>query len=247
MAPGLVGQTVERARDLQRMQSSAAASQAVAANCGYIPIPQLSRDRRSQQDGLGVVKRAGYGRAMTLESWANAQAEELLAPLGDRWIHVQGVADKTRRVATVLPGQDRDLLVAAAYVHDIGYAASLSRLGFHPLDGARFLRAHGQERLACLVAHHSGARFEAEERGLVEELAAFPVEDGPVMDALTFADMTIGPAGQPMTLDERISEIRDRYPQDDPVHRAIVRARPLLQAIIDRTQQRLDGGLAQPM
>jgi hypothetical protein len=50
-----------------------------------------------------------------------------------------------------------------------------------------------------------------------------------------------------MTLDERISEIRDRYPQDDPVHRAIVRARPLLQAAIDRTQQRLDGGLAQPM
>jgi hypothetical protein len=42
---------------------------------------------------------------------------------------------------------------------------------------ARFLRAQGQERLACLVAHHSGARLEAEERGLVEELAAFPVED----------------------------------------------------------------------
>jgi hypothetical protein len=59
--------------------------------------------------------------------------------------------------------------------------------------------------------------------------------------------MTTGPAGQPMTLDERISEIRDRYPQDDPVHRAIVRARPLLQAAIDRTQQRLAGGLAQPM
>jgi hypothetical protein len=32
------------------------------------------------------------------------------------------------------------------------------------------------------------------DRGLVEALAAFPVEDGPVMDALTFADMTTRPA-----------------------------------------------------
>ena len=184
---------------------------------------------------------------MTLEPWAKAQAERLIAPLGDRWTHVQAVADKARSLAVVLSAEDADLLVAAAHLHDVGYAPALNRLGFHAVDGARFLRAQGQERLARLVAHHSGARFEAEERGLVEELAAFPVEDGPVMDALTFADMTIGPAGQPMTLDERISEIRDRYPQDDPVHRAIVRARPLLQAVIDRTQQRLDGGLAQPM
>jgi HD domain len=184
---------------------------------------------------------------MTLEEWARAQAEQLMAPMGDRWLHVQAVARKAARVAILLLANDSETLLAAAFLHDIGYAPSLNWRGFHPVDGARFLRAQGRERLACLVAHHSGARFEAEERGLVEELAAFPVEDGPVMDALTFADMTIGPAGQPMTLDERISEIRDRYPQDDPVHRAIVRARPLLQAAIDRTQQRLDRGLAQPM
>jgi hypothetical protein len=132
-------------------------------------------------------------------------------------------------------------------VHDVGYAPSLSRLVFHAVDGARFLRAQGQERLARLVAHHSGARFEAEERDLVEELAAFPIEDGPVMDALTFADMTTGPAGQPMTLEQRIEEVQRRYPPDDPVHRAIVRAQPLLQAAIDRTRQRLDNRLGQPM
>jgi hypothetical protein len=73
----------------------------------------------------------------------------------------------------------------------------LNRLGFHPVDGAYYLRAHGKERLACLVAHHSGACIEAEERDLVNELAAFPVEDGPVMDAHTIVDMTTGPAGQP--------------------------------------------------
>jgi hypothetical protein len=184
---------------------------------------------------------------MTLEPWAKAQAEDLIAPLGDRWTHVEAVTDKARRVATVLPAEDADLLVAAALLHDVGYAPSLNRLGFHAVDGARFLRRQGHERLACLVAHHSGARFEAEERGLVEELSAFPIQDGQIMDALTFADMTTGPAGQPMTLDERIGEAQRRYPPDDPVHRAIVRARPELQAAIDRTLHQLDGRPGQPM
>jgi HD superfamily phosphodiesterase len=85
---------------------------------------------------------------MTLQPWAKAQAERLIAPLGDRWAHVQAVADKARRVAAVLPAEDADLLVAAAFLHDVGYAPSLDRLGFHSVDGARFLRAQGQERLA---------------------------------------------------------------------------------------------------
>ena len=72
--------------------------------------------------------------------------------------------------------------------------------------------------------HHAGARFEAEERGLVDELAAFPVQEGPIMDALVYADMTTGPAGQPMSLDQRVDEVLRRYPAGDPVHRAIVRA-----------------------
>jgi HD domain-containing protein len=176
---------------------------------------------------------------MALEPWAKSQAEDLMVPLGDRWLHVQAVADEARRVGLVLADEDRDVLVAAAYLHDIGYAPSLNRLGFHPVDGARFLRTHGQERLARLVAHHSGARFEAEERGLLDELAAFPVENGPVLDALTFADMTTGPAGEIMTLQERVGEILRRYPHDDPVHRAIRRAQPPLQAAVDRTLRRL--------
>jgi hypothetical protein len=187
---------------------------------------------------------------MALEPWAKSQAEDLMAPLGDRWLHVQAVAGEARRVGLALADlvdEDRDVLVAAAYLHDIGYAPSLNRLGFHPVDGARFLRDHGHERLACLVAYHSGARFEAEERGLLDELAAFPVEDGPVLDALTFADMTIGPAGEAMTLQERIGEILGRYPPDDPVHRAIRRAHPLLQAAVDRTLDRLGGESGQPM
>jgi hypothetical protein len=187
---------------------------------------------------------------MALEPWAKSQAEDLMGPLGDRWLHVQAVADQARRVGLALADlvyEDRDVLVAAAYLHDIGYAPSLNRLGFHPVDGARFLRQQGHERLACLVAHHSGARFEAEERGLLQELDAFPVEDGLVPDALTFADMITGPAGEAVTSEERVGEILRRYPPDDPVHRAIRRAHPMLQATVDRTLRRLGSEPGQPM
>lgn len=86
-----------------------------------------------------------------------------------------------------------------------------------------------------MVARHTRARFEAEKCGLVRELAAFLVEDGPFMDALIFVDMTTEPAG---TLNEPIEEVQRRYPADDLVYRAIVRARPLLESAIDRTNIR---------
>ena len=74
-------------------------------------------------------------------------------------------------------GKDADLVEAAAWLHDIGYSPDLVGTGFHPLDGARYLRdAWRASPLLCrLVANHTGALIEAEERGLAEELAAeFP-------------------------------------------------------------------------
>jgi hypothetical protein len=109
------------------------------------------------------------------------------------------------------------------------------------------VRQQGQERLASLVAYHSGARFEAEERGLVDALAEFAPEDGPVLDALTYADMTTGPAGQRVDLEERIAEILERYPPDDPVHRAVRRSHPILREAVERTRARLADVADQPM
>jgi hypothetical protein len=63
------------------------------------------------------------------------------------------------------------VLVAAACLHDLGYAPALIETGFHGLDGARHLRALGYERLAGLVAYHSGARGEAEVITYEERLA----------------------------------------------------------------------------
>jgi hypothetical protein len=60
----------------------------------------------------------------------------------------------------------------------------------------------------------------------------FPITDVDprAVAALTYCDMTTGPDGQPIDVDERIAEILDRYPPGDVVHRSISRAAPTLRA-----------------
>nr|WP_237518592.1 HDIG domain-containing metalloprotein [Streptomyces sp. SID5910] len=176
---------------------------------------------------------------------AAALAESLLPRLGKRWLHTQAVAARAQEAVAAVPDVDRGLLVAAAWLHDIGYAPELRDTGFHSLDGARHLEALGAPaRLVRLVAHHSGAVYEAEQRGLLAELAVYEREDSPVLDALVFADMTTGPAGQSFDFDARIDEILVRYEPGSEVHDAISKARPYLQGAVERTLGRLAG---QPM
>src|SRR6478672_8703342 len=63
-------------------------------------------------------------------------AETLLGDTGQRWQHTVGVARRATSVAVAVGVGDRPALVAAAWLHDIGYAESLRRCSFHPLDGA---------------------------------------------------------------------------------------------------------------
>ncbi|MFI9061479.1 HDIG domain-containing metalloprotein [Streptomyces sp. NPDC053429] len=169
-------------------------------------------------------------------------AESLLPQLGNRWLHTQAVAKRAEEAVQAVAEDEQGLLVAAAWLHDIGYAPELRQTGFHPLDGARYLQALGASpRLVCLVAHHSGAVYEAEQRGLSEELAAYEREDSPLLDALIFADMTTGPAGQSFDFDDRIDEILVRYEPGSEVHTAIATARPYLSEAVRRTLARLDG------
>ena len=98
-------------------------------------------------------------------------------------------------------GEDAELVEAAAWLHDIGYAPDLHDTGFHPLDGARYLRdVEGAEPLLCrMVAHHSCALIEAEERGLAAELVReFRPPPRDLAEALIYCDMTTGPDGQPV-------------------------------------------------
>ncbi len=167
-------------------------------------------------------------------------ARRWLAPLGDRWSHTQAVAARAVEQMQAVPLGDRELLVVAAWWHDIGYAPELAVSGFHPIDGARYLSGQGcPERLCALVAHHSAAMFEAEERGLADELSAWPREQSAVADALWMADMTTGPRGERVDYPTRLAEIRERYQPGSVVVRAMSRARPVIEAAIDRTESRL--------
>lgn len=66
---------------------------------------------------------------MSLTSWAAPNAERLLSPLGNRWRHVRQVAEQARRLVAVVPPEDRDLLVAAAYLHDVPGVGRCGALG----------------------------------------------------------------------------------------------------------------------
>lgn len=167
----------------------------------------------------------------------------LEAELPRRWAHCQGVARQAADINHAL-GDLGPVVESAAWLHDIGYAAPLAHVGFHPLDGARYLRdaALGGRSLWTLVAHHTCAIVEAEERGLDGELVTeFPIDDVPwaAVAALTYCDMTTGPDGRPLDPEQRITEILSRYGPDDVVHRSIARAAPRLRAQVAETRQKL--------
>lgn len=179
---------------------------------------------------------------MNQAHWAERLARTLLeVPLPRRWAHVQGVASQARSLAPVL-GDDADLLEAAAWLHDIGYSPDLVTTGFHPLDGARYLRDVHQAdpRLCCLVGQHSCAILEAEERGLADDLAReFPPGDLTLGDALAYCDMTTTPNGHVVSVHDRLTEITQRYGPGSIVTRFIRKASPQLISSVDRTENRL--------
>src|SRR5262245_34646670 len=173
---------------------------------------------------------------------AEALSRALLATeLARRWRHSVGVAGQAARLAAA-GGFDRDLLVDAAWLHDIGYSSQLVDTGFHPIDGARHLRRLGaDERLVNLVAHHSSARIEAGLRGvdalLTQEL---PQDMSLPHDELCFCDQTTGPDGEVLDVMERLAEIRTRYEDGHVVRQFVDLAEPELVATVRRIEATYD-------
>ncbi|MFB7194068.1 HD domain-containing protein [Streptomyces sp. NPDC056240] len=181
---------------------------------------------------------------MTVVGWAYELAESLLREsLPRRWQHSQGVAISARRLALLVEGRS-EVLEAAAVLHDVGYAPALVETGFHPLDGARHLHTFpdADDRVVRLVANHSFALLEAEERGLSVELAGeFPLLDDPLLvDALVYCDMTTTPDGERTTSEARVAEILGRYGADSVVGRFIRRAEPEIHASVARVRVMAD-------
>ena len=148
-------------------------------------------------------------------SEARELARSLLADnLPRRWDHVQGVASRAELFSH---SRQADLIKSAAYLHDIGYAAAVFDTGFHPLDGARYLRRLGcDEAVVNLVANHSGAARIAHgiERG--EQLQnEFPKVELLPHRELYFCDLTTSLDGKLVTADERLADVRFRH-QNNP-------------------------------
>jgi hypothetical protein len=174
-------------------------------------------------------------------------AYDALTDLPERWRHTVGVAERAAELTVTVGPSERDLLVAAAWLHDIGYARELYSTGFHALDGALFLDRHRWPRRLCaLVAHHSGGWFVGRAMGLDEELRRFTRELSPVSDALAYADQTVGPRGQRLPLRLRVAEAAHRHGPESPQGRVYPFRRAYLLAVAERVERRLERVLGHP-
>jgi hypothetical protein len=189
---------------------------------------------------------AAYGRQVDGPSARDLAFALLSDALPRRWRHVQAVAARAASLAWTLPDEDRAAVVDAAWLHDVGYAPELVDTGFHALDGARWLRHREIElRVVALVAYHSCAVYEAQQRGLADQLRdEFEAEQSPTADLLWYADMTTGPEGVTVAVEQRLAEVRHRYGPDDVVTRFWRRAEPILMEAVCRVERRLN--VAQP-
>ena len=182
----------------------------------------------------------------TVEAWTLA-CSTLAEDLPRRWAHSQGAGDRALEVGPVVASTSADaaLLIQAAILHDVGYSQAALETGFHALDGARYLRSLGvDDQVVNLVAHHSCAAIEAQERGLDNALAEFPMGPPALTDGLIFCDMTVSPDGLPVSVDDRIGEVLTRYGPDSVVGQFIARAEPELRAAVHRVALQLrDAGL----
>ncbi len=182
----------------------------------------------------------GHADALEFISSAESLSRELLAPLPSRMLHTEGVASAAVALARTVAVEERPVLIAAAWLHDVGYAPRLQSTGFHPLDGARHLESLGWQPAICaLVAHHSGARFVASLRELGEDLREFEFAENALTDALTVADQTSGPCGEPLTLDERMRNMLRRHGPRSLNARAHARREPYFRSAWARVATRL--------
>ena len=160
--------------------------------------------------------RPSTGSRVPTRAEAEAIARDLLGDEGTRLAHVHTAGSMAARLGVLFGADEAAMLVAAATLHDVGYSPRIAQTGFHPLDGALYLRSIGlSERLCSLVAHHSEADMLAAQQGILDLEHQFPRERSLLADALVYADMHSAPDGQMIRAEHRLADIARRRP--DPV------------------------------
>ena len=155
-----------------------------------------------------------------------------------RWAHVQGVAARACSLAPVL-GADAELLQAAAWLHDIGYAPDLAVTGLHALDGARYLRDVHHATPCCptgrpSLLRHLRSRRNADSPTSSAWSSSLPARTFQRFDLL---DMTTNPDGELVPVDRRLAEIHD-HSGPHLVSRSIQRAAPMIVRPVERVQDK---------
>ena len=97
----------------------------------------------------GSTARVGvYGGTVNVAT-ARELALSLLVGLDTRGEHTRGVAAQAEAAAAAVGVERRDVLVSAAWLHDVGYAPVCVATGLHPLDGASTWRSVAMCRPWC--------------------------------------------------------------------------------------------------
>jgi len=173
---------------------------------------------------------------------AESLARRLLADDSDRFAHCRYSAGIAELAADALGLQDSDALIAAAWLHDIGYVPSLAMTGFHPLDGALRLASEGwPDETVLLVAHHSHADLLARYFGVENQLTVLDHASGEAEDILTYADLRSGTTGMGAVPEQRIAEMRRGHSKNPTVPKEVREGRyDLLLAAANRVSDALN-------
>ncbi|GAA4839528.1 hypothetical protein GCM10023201_31540 [Actinomycetospora corticicola] len=158
---------------------------------------------------------------------SRALAETLLADhRPEWWRHAQAAAREAVRLAQ-LPGVDRDPLLHAAVLLDVGRSPVVARVGFPSLDAARFLRVRGYpRRVVGLVAHQLASDVEAEQAGV--DLSGFAAEDSPTADTLWWCSLVADTSAAPLAVGDGRADTDGR--RRDATRGAVARTRDRIDA-----------------
>lgn len=153
---------------------------------------------------------------------AQELSAELLDSLPERYAHSQAVGTRACEIADSL-GYPRAFCIQMKIIgvlHDIGYSPELVFTGHHAFDGGAFLCGHTLlADYAPDVAWHSTAEAEARNRKI--EMPDIPYPPRNRQRILWVADFTTSPTGELISIEERLSNIRNRYEPDSPVVKAL--------------------------
>ena len=78
------------------------------------------------REWMAVAEDERMYRVVADVSRAAELSAQRLGGMGDRWRHTQAVAARASSASPAVAPNDRDLLVAAAWLNDIGYADSVA-------------------------------------------------------------------------------------------------------------------------